>query len=158
MAAAVSIHYTRPVQDAGRSSLAPPTNTAKSRSNSGIDSGLARFSITAQHVAAVAQTLIRWGGAVGIALLAYKAVAVLAGQQTGANIVIQFLSSITTSNILGLGVGAAGVTYGIGQKRLRERTIERMEGRTASLELELDPKRTTSGLTRKGKTNPKDKS
>ena len=54
-----------------------------------------------------------------------------------------------------LGTAAAGV-WAVAERRLRQRTIERLHPRIKQLESLLDLRRSTSNLTPKGDTNPMD--
>lgn len=103
------------------------------------------------------QTGIRWGAAVWIASFAAEAIASLAGLKTEANIVLNFLSSLTVSNALAWSVAGGGVLYGEAQRRLKGRTVERLQSRIEELETMIDPQRSSSSLTKRGETNPKDK-
>lgn len=57
---------------------------------------------------------------------------------------------------LALLVMAAGIGYGVRQRRLRRHAIERQSARLIELEQVRHPARSSSGLTRTGETNPED--
>jgi hypothetical protein len=104
----------------------------------------------------VVQNLIRWAGLVGIAYLLYKSAAVLAGRTTDANFAVKFLASKYAGYALMALFGGSSVLYGLGQRKLRRDTVERISPRTAALEKKLDRKRSSSKLTKRGDTNPGD--
>ena len=92
-----------------------------------------------------------------IALVGWEvsdAVIALAGHETNLNIAlsawIETKAGITIS--ASLTVGALGVVYGQWQDKLRRRTVTRMGNRISELELQIDPNRTSSGLSREGLT------
>lgn len=103
---------------------------------------------------------VRWGGIGWLGYCAWQAVASLAGQQTDASIaiMIDFFSrshGIVTGAALVFGI--AGVGYGYVQRSQRRRTVESMQHHVRELEVQIDPSRTSSGLTTRGDTNPEDR-
>lgn len=110
-----------------------------------------------EGVGQVLSSLIRWGAIVLIARYAYLSIASLAGQNTLADIGINFLSNIKVSGALAGATGVGGLIYGERQRKLRKNTIERLQGRIRELETEIDPNRSTSNLTHRGDTRPDDK-
>ncbi len=108
-------------------------------------------------LASVFNNAIRWGGCAFIAYMMYRSVSVLAGQQTMADIGIRILSDVRVSKGLAWVLGGGGVLYGFGERRLRRKTIERLQGRIRTLEQEVDPRRSTSALTPQGDTSPEDR-
>jgi hypothetical protein len=107
-------------------------------------------------IASVINTLIRWAGIVGIVYCIYLSINALAGRQTIANIAVNFLGSLTVSKSVAYILGGGGVIYGVAERKLRQRTIKRLQGRIQQLETARDPKRTSSRLTERGETNPSD--
>ena len=91
-----------------------------------------------------------------MAFLSYRAIAVLAGQYTFADIGVKFLADVKIANSVGYVVGAAGVAYGRRQKKLKEDTIQQLAPRIKELETAIDPNRSSSGLTQRGRTRPED--
>jgi hypothetical protein len=85
------------------------------------------------------------------------AVQALAGKQTEANILVNFLTKFEVSVALGWAVGAGGLIYGRSQRKLRKASVARLSERLQAFEAEIDPKRTTSTLRSNGDTNPEDK-
>lgn len=111
---------------------------------------------TGESIAGVFRTLIRWAGIVWVARYAAKSIEVLAGQETMANIVISVLAKGWSNNGIWLVLGTAGVMYGVLEHKLRQRAVKRLSGRIQVLERARDPKRTSSGLTETGDTDPGD--
>lgn len=79
----------------------------------------------------------------------------LSGLSTAADIQLSFLVDISV--YIAWLAGAGGVGYGLHQRKLRRDTVERLQARITELESEVDPGRTSSGLTGRGDTNPEDK-
>lgn len=92
----------------------------------------------------------------GIVYLGGHAIEALAGKETDANILVSMIGTVEISMMLSWVFGAGGIAYGKAQQKLRKSTVERLHGRIESLEAELDPKRTSSKLTKRGDTNPED--
>lgn len=108
-------------------------------------------------IGSVIHTVVPWGCAVLIVWLFYRSVASLAGQYTFAQIGLTFLGDFRISEGVAYVFGAGGVAYGIKRHRLSQSTIERTAKRISDLEKQLDPKRSSSRLTPRGKTRPEDK-
>lgn len=111
-----------------------------------------------EAITSVLNNLIRWGALTGIAFLIYKSIDTLAGRTTLADmgVSVSFFTSIRVSQLLAWGLAVGGMGYGLTQRSLRGRTIERQSGRIIALEAMVDPERTSSRLTTKGKTRPED--
>jgi len=107
-------------------------------------------------IATVLINLIRWSGLTLIAYFAYLTVASLSGETTTADIGIKLFADVRLSEVFAYLFGGGGVIYGARQRSLRRNTIERLQGRIKKLEKERDPGRTSSGLTQRGATHPKD--
>lgn len=101
------------------------------------------------------RTLIRTGGVVVSIYICRDLLGAIAGKETILAIKLSFLADIKFAIALSL-AGMASL-WGFAERWLRHRKVESMQGRIRELELGIDPQRTTSGLTPKGKTNPKDK-
>lgn len=86
----------------------------------------------------------------------YRSVAVLAGKQTFASVGLSVLGNVKVSEGIYIVLTAGSIIYGVGQRQLRRRNIERLTKHSIALEKQLDPKRTTSGLTKRGTTRPED--
>lgn len=80
----------------------------------------------------------------------------LSGKTTTANIIVDFLGSISISDIVGIVFGAGGVIYGMIERRQRQKMIERLHGRVKKMEQKIDPKRSSSNITAFGDTHPDD--
>jgi hypothetical protein len=100
--------------------------------------------------------LIKYGCLAIVAYLGYRSIAVLSGQYTFADIGIKFLANVRIANSVGYVVGVGGLAYGRRQKKLREDAIEQLAPRIKELEAQIDPNRTSSGLTERGRTRPED--
>ena len=106
--------------------------------------------------ASVGNALIKWGGLVLISYFIYGSVSALAGKNTNADIGVNFLANIRVSEAVAWIFGTCGIGYGWRQRALRKSTIERLQGRVKTLESEFDKRRSSSNLTERGDTNPKD--
>ena len=80
----------------------------------------------------------------------------LSGKTTTANIVVDFLGSVSISDFVGIVFGAGGVIYGMIERRQRQKMIDRLHGRVKKMEQQIDPKRSSSNITTFGDTHPDD--
>ena len=108
-------------------------------------------------------SLFRWGGLAVIFYWIYRSVDAVTGQTTYADIDIAFNALANLRSSLALGAVAVlislaflGVWYGILQRNLRRKTVERLQKRVKELEKQMDPNRTSSELTTRGETRPED--
>lgn len=109
-------------------------------------------------VTTVVRDALKWAAIVLIARYGYYTIAVLAGRSTFADIVVRFLANVKVSDgILYLLTGGS-ICYGVGQRYLRRRHIKRVVPAKNRLERMLDANRSSSGLTPKGTTQPRDES
>jgi hypothetical protein len=93
---------------------------------------------------AIGTQAIKWCGLVLIAWMGYKAIAVLSGKQTQANILVSFLGDVRVSQVLSWGLAVGGLSYGSAQARLRKTKEAALGERIKELEQELDPRRSSS--------------
>ena len=104
--------------------------------------------------------LCKWIPLCVICYFAYLSIASLAGRSTlaqfGLWIITDLKMNTAFSHIVTALFGAGGVPFGVRQRRLRRRNIERMASQLAEYETRLDPKRSSSRLTKKGQTRPED--
>jgi hypothetical protein len=121
------------------------------------DLAFRRFARTVDSLTTVVLTAIRFGGVVLPFYFLYLTVAVLAGKSTSANIGIKMLTSLTMTETVGYGLGTAGVVYGLRERKLRRDKTEYLQERITKLERQLDPERSSSRLTTRGTTHPRDK-
>lgn len=109
------------------------------------------------QITSVVLMLIKAGSFVAIFYLGYLSISALAGHSTFADIAVKFVGDLKFSKGLAWIFGTTGVVYGIGQRKVRRDTVERLHGRIRKFEQEKDPSRGSSELTPRGETNPKDK-
>jgi hypothetical protein len=102
-------------------------------------------------------TIVPWTAAIVIMYFFYRSVASLAGQYTLAQIGMGFLGDFRLSEGVAYVFGAGGVAYGAKRRKLQGDNIERTAKRISDLEKRIDPKRSSSRLTPRGKTRPEDK-
>lgn len=102
--------------------------------------------------------LIKYGAYVAIVYISKDAAVALAGKTTIANIVVQFSQHYTHNTDEFVLSGLLGFTVALyfRERNLRYRKTKVLGKRILELEKNLDPERTTSGLTLEGKTNPED--
>jgi hypothetical protein len=115
-----------------------------------------RFYKTVDSVVAVVGTLFKCITLVIIVRYIYLAVVVLAGKSTFADVGFRVLGDIKISDSIAYLFGAGGVVYGVGERQLRRRNIERLSKEKNDLERLLDPNRTSSRLTPRGTTRRED--
>jgi hypothetical protein len=99
---------------------------------------------------------IRYGFCALIAFFGYRAINVLSGQYTFADIAVRFVANIKVGAAISHTVGGGGVIYGFLQKKLRGDAIKKMASHIKELEERRDPNRGSSGLTERGGTRPED--
>jgi hypothetical protein len=108
-------------------------------------------------IGATIHTIVPWAAAVLIARYFYHSVSSLSGQYTFAQIGVGFLGDLRVSEGIAYLFGAGGVIYGVKRRKLQGDNLERTAGRLAELEKQIDPNRSSSRLTPRGKTRPEDK-
>jgi len=116
-----------------------------------------RQSGRAQATVSIANNVVRW---IGMGWAAYCAVLIaraLAGQSTIAEFGLKLFANAPFANAVGVLFGGSGVAYGWRQKRLRQKTIERLSEPRIQLESLIDPSRSSSLLTRRGETPPSER-
>jgi len=109
-----------------------------------------------EQAGSTARTVVRVAGVCFVAYMAKEAIRELAGRDTTANILVEFLASIKVSVAIAWGAAAGGVAYGYYERKLRKRAVHKLTARKSELEKLLDPTRSSSGLTHTGDTNPED--
>ncbi|ASP70378.1 hypothetical protein CDO28_01590 [Sinorhizobium meliloti] len=102
------------------------------------------------------RTLIKCAAAVGCIYFVTEAIAPLAGKSTAVTIALNLLADIKFAASLTL--AGAAVAWAVVERSLRQRKTQYLQDRVISLETTVDPKRSSSGLTRTGKTHPNDRS
>jgi hypothetical protein len=106
-------------------------------------------------------SLGRWAIVCGTAILVFyflrDVFLAYAGQSTLANVAISVVTDVRIEAVISYTVGGGGVLYGLRQRQLRQRNIERLTARILVLEREKDPYRSSSGLTPRGTTRPSDR-
>lgn len=96
-------------------------------------------------------TTIQFGTFVLIAYFATDAIKSMAGLETKATIDIKFWD-----NALSAIFGGGGIYYGYKQKKLRKETVEPLQKKVIHYENTIDKRRSSSGLTPLGDTDPED--
>lgn len=105
------------------------------------------------------RTGIRTLGVLVVAWLGFRALEALGGQDTSVSIVVSLILTafFELKFILAIILAAACAGWAVAERILRYRKVEQMQSRIIKLETAIDPGRTSSGLTPKGKTHPQDK-
>jgi len=129
---------------------------AKQPSKAALDAGVEVQRIQAR--AAVTLAAIRWLGLAVLAYFGYRSVDTLAGRTTLASIGvgISVLGKVYISEAVAWLFGVTGIGYGLRQRALRHNVIARLSPAVREREQALDPKRTSSQLTERGRTKPQD--
>jgi len=111
-----------------------------------------------QARATIILTGIRWAGLVALGVVGYLIVNTLAGRSTLASvgISIRAIGSVYVSQAAAWLFGISGIGYGLRQRRLRHTNIQRLGPGVRERESAIDPKRTSSQLTSRGRTRPQD--
>lgn len=79
----------------------------------------------------------------------------LAGLTTSANIGVRLAGNVTVSRGIITLLTGSGWAYGVAQRSLRRKNIERLVPLKNELEKVIDKKRTSSNLTQRGTTPPR---
>lgn len=130
---------------------------AKSRAQLEAENASLRASQLAAGWTTIGVNLIFWGAVVLICRYATIAIQAFAGKETLANVAFNVGGTVEVSVTLAWIVGVAGVVYGRRERRLRRDAVERLHGRIAELEAQIDPGRSSSRLTPRGDTRPEDR-
>jgi hypothetical protein len=105
------------------------------------------------------RTVVRGGYIFGAIWVAFSALETFAGLSTNVSVVLSLALSalFETKFIISITLAGSCAVWAAAERMLRYRGIERLQGRIKELETAIDPKRSTSGLTPRGMTNPRDK-
>jgi len=89
----------------------------------------------------------------------YLAIDSIAGKTTAfqAAITVGFSLLWDIRFVVAFSLAGATTMWSATERWLRHRKVNYLQGRIKELELKIDPGRTTSGLTTKGRTNPRDR-
>lgn len=136
----------------------PSPMPSKTRPELVAENRLLRKQRIAESWALVLMALFKWGCFAYLGYCGYRSVAALAGTSTAADIVVAFIGEVKSGG-KGLAwlLGALGILYGLLERGLRRKTIDRLGSRVKELEAAIDPRRTSSGLTTTGETHPEDR-
>lgn len=107
--------------------------------------------------ASTIQRLIPWTALVLIAYFFHSSVGQLAGKTTMADIGLNILGDIRINEALAWAIAGGSGYLAYKERKLKENTIERLTAQTKKYEQALDPRRSSSRLTSRGKTRPEDK-
>lgn len=119
-----------------------------------------RYRLISQAIDSIAGIIKAAFFCVLLAVLAYWMREVLlayAGKATLANVVIKLAADLRFDQTFAYIFGAGGIAYGLAQRQLRRRNIDRLTRRGIAAEQILDPNRTSSELTPRGTTRPEDR-
>ena len=86
-----------------------------------------------------------------------EAIGLLAGRQTDASFVLKLIWNLSADRWIAYLVGVLGASFGLNERRLKRRNIERLTKAKTELEERLDKNRTSSGLNPDGSTRDEDK-
>src|SRR5258706_5912104 len=95
---------------------------------------------------ALVKTIVQCGAVVWCMFYGYRIVAVLAGKETFATLGVSILGDVKVSDGIYIVLSGGSLVYGIGQRSLRRRNIERLTPHSVELEKRIDPNRTSSTL------------
>ena len=87
--------------------------------------------------------------------MTYLGISDLSGEHTIAD--LSLIGKIEISDAVLMLFGGGGTLYGLRQRKIRRDTIESLSGRQAEYEKKVDPKRSSSQLTKRGTTPPEKK-
>jgi hypothetical protein len=102
----------------------------------------------------ICSEFFKWGSFAFIAYMGYLSIGKLAGQNTYADIAVRAIGNVKVSDGIITLLIVSGWAFGLAQRSLRRRYIERTAPVKNKLERILDAKRTSSNLTSRGTTPP----
>lgn len=129
----------------------------KTRSELAAEVRMLRRTDSVNGWASVLRAGIKWGAVTIIAVKAMPVAERFAGDTTLVDLSLRFVSEIGINVPLAWATAIGGVGYGLRQRSLRRDAIERLSSRNAKLERHQDPRRSSSNLTSRGDTNPRDR-
>jgi hypothetical protein len=93
------------------------------------------------------------------AYFGFGAIGQFAGQSTDEYLALSLVLNalVEIKFVVAIALAGAACAWGVVERSLRHRKVERLQGRIRQLETKIDPNRSTSGLAPMGKTNPKDR-
>jgi hypothetical protein len=104
--------------------------------------------------------LCKWIPICVICYFGYLSISALAGKATLAQFGLWIFADLKAtkafSHVVTSLFGLGGVTFGYRERKLRQKNIERMSAQLTEYEIKIDPKRSSSRLTKKGSTRPED--
>jgi Flp pilus assembly protein protease CpaA len=105
------------------------------------------------------RTLIRCTTVIVIFYFGFRALEVLAGQDTKLSVALSLVFTALADIKFAAAITLAGGTtaWAVMERSLRLRKVDNMQGRVKELEQMIDPSRSSSGLTTRGTTNPQDR-
>ncbi len=105
------------------------------------------------------RTLIKCTTVAVIFYFGFQALQVLAGQDTKLSVALSFAFTALADIKFAAAISVAGGTtaWAILERSLRLRKVDSLQGRIRQLEQTIDPSRSSSGLTTRGTTNPRDR-
>ena len=130
--------------------------TKKSRATLEAENKLLRKYKISESIANVVNTIIKWAALVWIVKYGYLSIMALAGQITKADFAVNLLSNDAFAKIVAIIFAFGGVGFGLNERRLRKNSVESLSGRVRELEGMVDEHRSSSKLTQRGDTQPKD--
>lgn len=110
------------------------------------------FEVSERHK--TGRVTIRWIGIVALGGFAFLSIDSIAGKTTAISVMVEALADLKVS--LSIALTGLAIAWAAIERYLRHRKTEQLQGRIKELEQRLDPKRTSSGLTPRGSTNPRD--
>lgn len=106
----------------------------------------------------LSKTVIRGGIGLGALWIIKETIIPFAGSESTADIEILYrlATDLSADKWAAYILGGGGLIYGLRERKLRKKYIERMSDRIKSLEEKIDPGRSSSGLPKTGDTKPTD--
>lgn len=108
-----------------------------------------RYSALRTGIKSVAWVLVAWIG--------FSALKTFAGQSTSVALSLILNALVELKFVVTVTLACCATAWAVLERRLRLRKVETMQGRITELETKIDPKRSSSGLTKRGQTNPGDR-
>jgi hypothetical protein len=103
----------------------------------------------------LARTVVRVIGTMGVVYFLPDIVAPFAGQATAVDLKFALFGDVKVA--VSMTLAGSATVWAIAERMLRHRKVEYLQGRIRDLETRIDKNRSSSKLTTKGQTNPRDK-
>lgn len=105
----------------------------------------------------LAKKAVPWGFGATMVFFVAQIFIAYAGENTQADVAINLIAGIQADRWVAYIIALLGTGYGLRQRKLRQRAIERLTVRPKQLEQDMDPDRSSSDILPDGRTREEDR-